>query len=63
MITILNCPQPDCDASWDSLSEGDNAYTRFCSSCFKKVLLAKDDKTKEDYIQSGVLVAAPSRNL
>ena len=61
MIKILNCPEQDCDTQWDSLSEGDNAYTRFCSRYFKKVLLAQDDKMREDYIHSGALVAGPSK--
>ena len=62
MINVLNCPEQDCDTRWDSLSEGDNAYTRFCSRCFKKVLLAQDYKMREDYIHSGALVAGASKD-
>jgi hypothetical protein len=58
MEKILNCKASNCPQVWGELTQGDNAFTKFCHVCFKKVLLVEDEKLREDYMESGSLVAA-----
>jgi hypothetical protein len=57
MKQILNCQSTECPKDWGELTEGDNAFTRFCHVCFKKVLLVDDPQLSEDYAESGAVVA------
>ncbi len=58
MKQILNCKTSDCPRFWEKLTEGDNAFTKFCHVCFKKVILVEDSKLCEFHVQSGTLVAS-----
>ncbi|MBT7535710.1 MAG: hypothetical protein HN610_09105 [Verrucomicrobia bacterium] len=57
MKQIINCKSSECPQEWVSLTEGDNAFTKFCHICFKKVLFVEDSHLSEDYIKSGAIVA------
>jgi hypothetical protein len=57
MKKILNCKAIDCPSDWEALTPGDNAYTKFCHQCFKKVLLMEDPKLRKAQAHTGTMVA------
>lgn len=57
MKQIINCNSSECPKDWGSLTDGDNAFTKFCHICFKKVLFVEDPHLSKDYIKSGAIVA------
>ena len=53
MTEILNCSETDCPKDFYELSVSGETYIRTCMNCWKRVVLALNQKHADSYLESG----------